>query len=323
MTRVVESLNEWIETATMGLPASAQQRIAAEIEDHYTEAQQRYLAEGKSVGEANQAAVAHLGSAHNVAVSLRDAHFSRSLYARARTALFGLLALSGITSLITRWADRLHVNNLLSYSANEPTAFGYWPVLGQITGDIGVTILLIVVAQSALIYLKEQYDIKTPRWGWVLFVTSVVLSRVASLLSTAMSWTPIDAEGIFVTVPIVWTWFTPIRNTVHLGALVYSALVVAFCIRQLVIPQVRSRLVLTNLLAASLMVSSLMVFRHGIPLLRAGVPTFIPFIYDLYSTFSDMLNLVIILFALCYMTLLAILLHIFTTMRRSGEVMAD
>jgi hypothetical protein len=87
---IAEDLARWLETATQGLPAVAQEVVRAEIEAHYADAVSDHQASGKTVEEAHRAAMADLGDVRAAARALRDTHLARQRYVRA--AVLSLVA---------------------------------------------------------------------------------------------------------------------------------------------------------------------------------------------------------------------------------------
>ncbi len=92
---IAEDLARWLETATKGLPAAAQQVVRAEIEAHYADAVSDHRAAGKTAEEAHRAAMADLGDVRATARALRDTHLARQRYARA--AMLSLAVLAAFT----------------------------------------------------------------------------------------------------------------------------------------------------------------------------------------------------------------------------------
>jgi hypothetical protein len=90
----------WLEIATDGLEASAQQRIANEIGAHYADAVSAHLASGEAEHSAQAAAVADLGDPQRAALNFRKSHLTefeaKSMKWMDRTAakpLFSIRAL--------------------------------------------------------------------------------------------------------------------------------------------------------------------------------------------------------------------------------------
>jgi NADH:ubiquinone oxidoreductase subunit K len=71
-----QDLSEWLDVATRDLVPSAQARIRAEIETHYTEAVQSGLANGSPESVAQSAALADLGSANAANRRFRREHLT-------------------------------------------------------------------------------------------------------------------------------------------------------------------------------------------------------------------------------------------------------
>jgi len=98
-----EELARWLETATRGLPAAAQEVIRAEIEAHYADAIGDHRALGQTAAEAHQAAMADLGDVRATARALRDTHLAKQRYLKAMavslvaTFLFVLLPMLYVT----------------------------------------------------------------------------------------------------------------------------------------------------------------------------------------------------------------------------------
>jgi hypothetical protein len=112
----------WLEIATDGLEASAQQRIANEIGVHYAEAVSAHLAPGETELSAQATALADLGDPQEAALNFRKSHLTefeaKSLNWMERTAgkpLFSIRALLldvipvvGLVLLLSRvrWISR-------------------------------------------------------------------------------------------------------------------------------------------------------------------------------------------------------------------------
>jgi len=320
MTKIVQTLDSWTKAATKGLPPSVQQRIATEIEDHFTEARQRYLAEGKSSEEATSAAISHLGNAHEVSGSFRDAHFSRSQYSFGRVAVITLLAMLGITIILSGLSYRIDL-------AHEVNYISTWFVQWQILADLGNGILLLVISHSILVFLKEQFEIRPPRWGWYLFTACVLVSAGASMLNSTYHW--LDTYGWQTKLSILMTQFLASRITLRyflshslftvaiLGELAYSILMVTFCVRQYITRTLHSPRILSAFWVTSSIVSGALVLFNGGSLAQPSVQLAI---YQLFPSIRPLLFVIVLAFAFFYIGLLATTFRIFSIMRRSGMV---
>ncbi len=112
---IAEDLARWLETATKGLPATAQAVVRAEIEAHYADAVSDHRAAGKTAEEAHRAAMADLGDVQATARALRDTHQARQRYMKAMAVslvatfcflllpvLYGIPGFAGLASIVLR-----------------------------------------------------------------------------------------------------------------------------------------------------------------------------------------------------------------------------
>jgi len=78
-----QELTRWLEMATRGLSPATKEQVRAEIEAHYADAVGDYQAQGKTIAEAHQAALADLGDAPATARALRGTHQAKWRYVKA------------------------------------------------------------------------------------------------------------------------------------------------------------------------------------------------------------------------------------------------
>lgn len=78
-----QDLSRWLETATKGLPVKASEIVRTEIEAHYADAVEAYLAQGETPTQAHLAAMADLGDVQATGRALRDTHLAERRYVRA------------------------------------------------------------------------------------------------------------------------------------------------------------------------------------------------------------------------------------------------
>lgn len=86
-------LIDWLETATHGLPPEARELVWMEIEGHYLDALDDYLAQGKSFEAAHRAAMEALGNPGEASEGLSDTYLAGRRYRIAVFASLGILIL--------------------------------------------------------------------------------------------------------------------------------------------------------------------------------------------------------------------------------------
>jgi hypothetical protein len=74
----LQTVSEWLETATKRLSAPAKERIAVEIEAHYSEAVNNLMAGGMPKPEAHFAALSELGDPRDAGKSFRQRHLTEN-----------------------------------------------------------------------------------------------------------------------------------------------------------------------------------------------------------------------------------------------------
>jgi hypothetical protein len=212
-------------------------KFRAEIEDHAAQSRQKHIDAGMSPDEADRAALTGLGDAAQVALTFRDAHFSRGEYSRGWVAVIAFLALSIGTAVLNaidndpRWIG-------------EPNPLGVWVSMLGIVNALFNGILIALIVRALVRLLKEQFDIEPPRWGWRLFVACLLIPILPGIIQPAVGWlefySPFARDFSF---PANMYW---LLNIGYMAApasmfsnLVIGGLLVVFCVGQLAQPQIR------------------------------------------------------------------------------------
>jgi len=220
-----QTLQAWIMTATAGLPPSAVEKFSAEILDHAAESRKGHIEGGIPPDEADRATLAELGDAHAVGRTLREAHFSRRAYAHGETALLLMFAAFAVSVLIGAAPSWINGSRVL------------WLEVAYLAISLAIEVLFLFGIHAGITLLREQYDMRPPRWGWPLFAALGMIAGVALMANQAISRSLIESasSGLAPGLPKddIWMQASMILSAINqLGMIGAGALLAAFCFGQ-------------------------------------------------------------------------------------------
>jgi hypothetical protein len=165
-------LSRWLEMATKGFPAEAQQRICEEIEDHYLSAASFYQEEGQSAAEAQHNAILELGDVQVARRAFRDTYVSQRQY-----LLTGILSM--IMPLVFAVLFREEPARLLGEGVMTARLIGIFSLLQPLL--LVLPILTIVYAGYGL--LTNRFHFRPGRWYIGLLIAGLLLAFLPDYLS--------------------------------------------------------------------------------------------------------------------------------------------